>query len=79
MCFSLQGFRALVALMESATQATREFLGNQDHRGILENWETEVFRGFAMSPCAIRRTTSGNITAKDPTSDDTAEWETLLI
>lgn len=79
-CLSLplQGFRGLVASMESAIQATREFLGNQDRRGIPANGAIQGSLGFVMFPCAIRCTTSGNITARGPTSDDTAVRETLL-
>lgn len=65
-----QGFRDLVALMELAIQATREFLENQDHQEILVNGVTQGFQEFVTFPCVIRPTTSGNITAKDPTSDD---------
>lgn len=58
-----------MASMEPAIQGTREFPGNQDHRGIPGKWETRVFQGSAISPCAIRRTTSGTVTARDPMSD----------
>lgn len=68
-----------MASMESAIQAAREFLENQDHREILVNGATQGFRVFVMFPCVIRPTTSGNTTAKDPTSDDTAAWERLLL
>lgn len=75
----LQGFRGHVGLMESAIQAVREFLGHQDYQGNQENGAIQGFRGFVIPPCAIRHTTSGNITAKDPISDDTVEWEMLLL
>lgn len=64
-----------MASMESAIQETREFLENLDLQEILVNGVTQEFQGFVMFPCVIRRTTSGNITAKDPTSDDVAAWE----
>lgn len=75
----LQEFKVLVVSMESATQATREFLGNQGHQEILVNEEIRDSQGFVMLPCVIRRTTSGNITAKDPTSDDLAVWEETAV
>lgn len=76
---SLQGFRVPVVSMEWATQETREFLGNQGHREIPGNGAILAFQGFVTFPCAIRRTTSGNITAKDLTSDDRAARERLLV
>lgn len=80
LCFIyLQGFRVLVVSMESAIQATREFQGNLDPQVTLVNGATRGFQGFVTFPCAIRPTTSGNITAKDPMSDDTASWERLLL
>ena len=66
----LQGFRVVVASMESAIQATREFLGNRGPQVNLVNGATRGFQGFVTSPCAIRPTTSGNITAKVLMSDD---------
>lgn len=75
----MQGFRGLPALMESAIRATRESLGNLDHREIPVNWEARAFRGSVISPCVIRLTTSENITAKDPTSDDKDVRERQLL
>lgn len=64
-----------MALMESATQATRESQENQAHQEILVNGVAQDFPGFVTSLCAIRPTISGNITAKDRTSDDMSERE----
>lgn len=74
----MQGFRVLGVSMDSATQETREFLENQDSQEIVVNRDTQGFQGFVMFPCVIRPTTSGNITAKDPMSDDTAAWEEAI-
>lgn len=74
-----QGFKVLVDSMELATRATREFLESQDHPESLVNGVTRDFRGFVIFPCVIRRTTSENITAKDPTSDGMAVWKRLLL
>lgn len=56
--------------MESAIRATREFLENQDRQETPVNGAAQGFQGCVMFPCVIRPTTSENITAKDPTSDD---------
>lgn len=64
--------------MELAIQETKAFLENLEHKEILVNGAKQGLRGFVMFQYVIRRTTSGNITAKDPTSDNIAVWEGLL-
>ena len=75
---SLQEFRVPGDLMELAIPAIREFLENKDLRETLVNGEAQGLQECVIFQCVIRPTTSGNITAKDPTSEDTAVWERLL-
>lgn len=74
----LQGFKVLGDSMELAIQETKAFLENLEHKEILVNGAKQGLRGFVMFQYVIRPTTSGNITAKDPTSDNIAVWEGLL-
>lgn len=74
----IQGFRDLVASMESAMQETRVFLENLDHQENPVKGATRGFRGSVTCPCVIRTTTSENSTAKDPTSESRAARERLL-
>lgn len=67
---ALQGFRDPAALTESAMQAAKESPGNRDLREIPGNGAAQGPRGRVTPPCATRRTTSGNSTAKGPTCDD---------
>lgn len=69
-----------MALMESAIQASRESPGNLEPQEFLVNAAPQGYRGSVMFPCAINLTTSGRIiSAKDPTSDDKAAKERLLL
>lgn len=73
-----QGFRVLAASMESDIRGAKGFLGNPDHQEIPVNGAARGFRGFVTSLRVIRPTTSGNITAKVPTCDETERgrgWE----
>ena len=65
--------------MDSVTQATREFLENEDPQETLVNGAAQGYQGCVMFQCVIRPTISGNSTAKDQTSEDIAVWEKLLL
>lgn len=58
--------------MGMAIQATKEFQENQGRQDILVNGVALDFQECVMYLCVTRHTTSGNITAKGPVSDETA-------